>query len=257
MDPDIFARDPDAPLLLRDLWESHAIWWQRGFTQGADAEYVEQILPLILERTAGYERVLDIGGGEGQVARAIRTQHGATTVVVDPSRNQVREARSRGGVSLVLSGEANALPIGSDTMDAAIACLVFEHVLELEGALNEIVRVLHPGGLFLFLLNHPILQTPGSGFIDDVELGERYWRLGPYLTPDISVEEVEKEVFIPFVHRPLSHYINAAIAAGLELIEMLEPAPPAGFLARAAEYQEAAAFPRLLLLSFRRKAITQ
>ena len=29
-----------------DPWEVHATWWQDGFTDGADAEYVEQILPL-------------------------------------------------------------------------------------------------------------------------------------------------------------------------------------------------------------------
>ena len=29
-----------------DLWESHAVWWQEGFTEGADAEYEEQILPM-------------------------------------------------------------------------------------------------------------------------------------------------------------------------------------------------------------------
>ena len=28
-----------------DPWEVHATWWQDGFTDGADAEYVEQILP--------------------------------------------------------------------------------------------------------------------------------------------------------------------------------------------------------------------
>jgi hypothetical protein len=29
-----------------DLWETHAGWWIDGFTDGADPEYEEQILPL-------------------------------------------------------------------------------------------------------------------------------------------------------------------------------------------------------------------
>src|SRR5215213_9944184 len=52
-----------------DLWETHAGWWQAGFTEGADAEYTEQILPLAAEHLAGAGSVLDVGAGEGQVAR--------------------------------------------------------------------------------------------------------------------------------------------------------------------------------------------
>ena len=36
-----------------DPWEAHAEWWQREFTDGADLEYVEQILPLIAQHLAG------------------------------------------------------------------------------------------------------------------------------------------------------------------------------------------------------------
>ena len=53
---------------------------------------------------------------------------------------------------------------------------------------------------------------------------------------------------LPFVHRPLSVYINALIDAGLVLGRMLEPAPPEGFLAIAEEYRDAADIPRLLYL---------
>ena len=30
-----------------DLWEKSARWWQATFTGGVDAEYVEQIFPLV------------------------------------------------------------------------------------------------------------------------------------------------------------------------------------------------------------------
>jgi hypothetical protein len=103
-------------------------------------------------------------------------------------------------------------------------------------------------------LNHPLLQTPNSGWIDDQVLDppEQYWRIGAYLTEDASMEEVTKGVFIRFVHRPLSRYVNALAANGLVVERMLEPPPPSGFLARAAEYAEAATIPRLLVLITRR-----
>jgi SAM-dependent methyltransferase len=129
-----------------------------------------------------------------------------------------------------------------------VACLVFEHIDDADGALAEVGRVLRPGGRFLFFLNHPLLQAPGSGWIDDHVLDEQYWRIGPYLVEDKAMEEVEKDVFLPFVHRPLSRYVNAMADAGLFVRRMEEPAPPPGFLARAREYRDAATIPRLLFL---------
>ncbi|MGI8755682.1 MAG: class I SAM-dependent methyltransferase, partial [Acidimicrobiales bacterium] len=142
------------------------------------------------------------------------------------------------------------LPFADAGFDGAVACLVFEHIEALDEAIAEVARVLRPGGRFAFFLNHPLLQTPGSGWIDDHVLDppEQYWRIGPYLVEDHSVEEVEKDVFIPFIHRPMSRYVNAMADAGLTLRRMLEPAPPPGFLARAAEYAQAASIPRLLVL---------
>jgi hypothetical protein len=117
-----------------------------------------------------------------------------------------------------------------------------------------VARVLAPGGRFAFFLNHPLLQTPQSGWIDDQVLDppEQYWRIGPYLVEDLTIEEVEKDVFIPFIHRPLSRYVNALAANGLLVHHMEEPAPPPGFLARATEYEAAATIPRLLLLVTRK-----
>ncbi|HUJ67584.1 MAG TPA: class I SAM-dependent methyltransferase [Acidimicrobiales bacterium] len=232
-----------------DHWEKNAAWWQEGFTEGADAEYEEQILPLVAAQLAGSSSVLDVGCGEGQVARVAAQLPGVRTVVgVDPTWAQVGEAAHRGGGVAVGRADAAALPFASSAFDAVVACLVFEHIETMDEAVAEVGRVLQPGGRFLFLLNHPLLQTPGSGWIDDTILEEQYWRLGPYLVEDQTLEEVEKDIWIPFIHRPLSRYVNAMAASGLYVTHMDEPVPPPGFLARAAEYREAATIPRLLAL---------
>ncbi|HZN12911.1 MAG TPA: methyltransferase domain-containing protein [Acidimicrobiales bacterium] len=221
-------------------WEATASWWQDNFTEGVDAEYVEQIIPLAVSHAAGCARVLDVGCGEGQLSRAI----GA--VGIDPVWPQLVVARERGGV--YARAAAGALPFDAGVFDAVLACLVFEHIDDAAGAIDEVGRVLRPGGRFLFFLNHPLLQTPGSGWIDDHILEEQYWRIGPYLVEDKTLEEVDKGVFLPFVHRPLSRYVNLLAAAGMLITYMEEPAPPPGFLARAPEYREAATIPRLLFL---------
>lgn len=232
----------------RDLWETHAGWWQEAFTEGADAEYAEQVVPMVAEHVAGAASVLDVGTGEGQLARVAVAAGAARVVGVDPSRAQLAAARRRAGGPGYLRGEAVALPFPAATFDAVLACLVFEHIEGMDAAIAEVARVLRPGGRFLFFLNHPLLQVPGSGWIDDHILEEQYWRIGPYLVEDTSLEEVDKDVFLPFVHRPLSRYVNAMAAAGLLVTRMEEPPPPPGFLARAEEYTEATTIPRLLFL---------
>lgn len=234
-----------------DPWTLHAEWWQAQFTDGVDAEYTEQILPLAIEHLAGAELILDVGTGEGQVARAVMVRDGTTppaVIGVDPTWAQLEVARSRGGGVIYAGAAAAALPFRDGAFDAAVACLVFEHIDDVDAALAEVARVLAPGGRFLFFLNHPLLQTPGSGWIDDTILDEQYWRIGPYLVEDTTVEEVDKDVFIPFVHRPLSRYVNSMARSGLLVTHMDEPAPPPGFLARAQEYADAATIPRLLFL---------
>lgn len=242
------------------LWETHAGWWQSEFTDGVDPEYTEQILPLILEQlTASVvdQRegvVLDIGTGEGQVARHL-IGHGFRVIGVDPVRAQITEATRRGGGPRYARAAADRLPFGDGSFPAAVACLVYEHIEEVDDAIAETARVLEPGGVFVFLLNHPLLQTPGSGWIDDqiIEPPEQYWRIGPYLIESATVEEVQKDVFIRFIHRPLSRYLNALARHGLHLEHMVEPPPPAGFLAQAPEYELASTVPRLLVLRCRKR----
>jgi SAM-dependent methyltransferase len=233
------------------LWETHAEWWIDGFTDGADPEYEEQILPLAARELTGASRVLDVGCGDGQVSR-LAARLGAQVVGIDPTWNCVRVAGERG--SNVARAGAAALPFADASFDAVVACLVFEHIRDVDEAIAEVARVLVPGGRFCFFLNHPLLQTPNSGWIDDQFLDppEQYWRIGEYLVENETIEEVEKDVFIPFIHRPLSRYVNTLSRNGLLLEWMEEPAPPAGFLAKAEEYAAAATIPRVLYLRTRR-----
>lgn len=237
-----------------------ADWWQREFTDGVDPEYTEQIIPIIVSQltegvaqlTGGAEapvRVLDIGTGEGQVARALRAA-GAEVFGVDPISEMIHEASERDPEMAVAQAGGGALPFADASFDKAVACLVFEHIDDVDEAIADVARVLRPGGTFLFLLNHPLLQTPDSGWIDDqiIEPPEQYWRIGPYLIEQATVEEVQKDVFIRFIHRPLSRYLNTLSRNGLLLHEMIEPAPPEGFLAQAPQFRDAATVPRLLVL---------
>jgi len=232
-------------------WETHAQWWQDHFTGGVDPEYEEQILPLVDEHLAGASRVLDVGCGEGQVARRVAAL-GADVVGIDPTAAQLVTAHARGGGVRYARAAAEFLPLPDGVVDGVVICLTLEHLEPFEPAVHEIARVLAVGGVFCCFLNHPLLQTPGSGWVDDHILEEQYWRVGPYLPDDVAMEEVAPGVRLPFMHRPLSRYINVMADRGLLVERMVEPPPPPGFVARAPEYAEAATMPRLLVLRARK-----
>jgi len=233
------------------LWERNARWWQCEYSDGADPEYTAQILPLVAHHLRGARRVLDVGCGEGQVARHVAGP-GVEVVGIDPTMSQISAARDRAGGPLYARARAEALPCRSAAFDAVLLCLALEHVDEFEAAIDEVARTLEPGGRFLLLLCHPLLQAPGSGWIDDRILGEHYWRIGAYLRDDMAVDEVAPDVELVFIHRPLSRYVHAMGRAGLLIDDMEEPAPPAQFLADAGGFPEAATIPRVLLVRARR-----
>jgi SAM-dependent methyltransferase len=237
----------DAP--MTDAWDDHARWWQTHFTQGADPEYEEQILPLAAELLAGADRVLDVGCGEGQLARRLAVD-GSFVAGVDASGTQLQAAVHIGGGPQYARAMVGRLPFADASFDAVVVCLVLEHVDDLDGAVAELTRVLRPDGRLALFLNHPLLQTPESGWIDDhiLDPPERYWRVGPYLDEVAFVEQVARDVSIRFVHRPLHRYVNTLADAGIFVTRLLEPPPPPGFLARAREYEEARTIPRLMVL---------
>ena len=235
-----------------DAWETHAGWWQDEFTEGADPEYEEQMLPIVADQLRGARRVLDVGCGEGQVARHVAARARGRGRRCRSVGRAARRRRGTWGRTHLRARRGRRAPVADGSFDAAVACLVFEHITDVDGALAEVARVLAPGGTFLFLLNHPLLQVPGSGWIDDHILGEQYWRVGAYLVEDVSLEELAPGVVLPFVHRPLSRYVNRMASVGLLVEHMDEPAPPPGFIARAPEYESAVTIPRLLVLRARR-----
>ena len=234
-----------------ESWETHAQWWQDGFTAGADLEYEQQMVPLACAAFAAGTRVLDVGCGEGQLAR-VMAEAQVDVVGLDPSAAQLATAAQRAGGPCFVRGELAALPFPAECFDGVFGCLVFEHVLELSPAIAEVARVLRPGGRCFFILNHPLLQAPDSGWIDDHILAEQYWRIGPYLPEDIRNEKLDDGVVLPFVHRPISRYLQELFAHGFVVDGFAEPPPVAAFLAEQPQYAAQEAFPRVMVVSARR-----
>ncbi len=99
--------------------------------------------------------VLDVGTGTGRLPRALLFQprFRGRVVGVDLSRRMLTEAvrllRPHAGRVTLIWQDARSLPFLDDTFDA-VACLeVLEFTPDPRGVLQEMVRVLRPGGVLL------------------------------------------------------------------------------------------------------------
>lgn len=89
--------------------------------------------------------VLDVGAGPGTFVAALRARRpDAAVIALEPSR-AFAMALGRGGVR----ARAEALPITTGAVDAAVSISSIRHVADRRAALAELRRVVRPGGACL------------------------------------------------------------------------------------------------------------
>jgi len=119
------------------------------------------------------DRFLDLGCGLGAaLEHAVAT--GAKAAGIDPSPSMVERAAQRVPQAEVLLGSAESLPFEDDSFTAAISVSTYHHWADAEAGLNEVRRVLAPGGRLL-IVERKLKRGTGHG-LDDVG-GESLARL--------------------------------------------------------------------------------
>ncbi|UYQ60786.1 class I SAM-dependent methyltransferase [Streptomyces peucetius] len=134
---------------LRDFYEDPAVPVASG---DARSRRQARLLADALGASPG-QLVLDVGCGDGSAACAAAPYlAGHRLVGVDWSHDALRRARPRMGA--VVRGELDrGLPFADGCADAVLFSEVVEHLVDPDRALDELRRVLRPGG-------HLMLSTP-------------------------------------------------------------------------------------------------
>jgi len=97
--------------------------------------------------TAAGDVVLDVGCGVGGPARRLADLVGCRVIGLDVVGDVLRSAAKRPGPRVwYVAGSADALPIGSGTVDQAWSLGVVAHIADLPAMASELSRVLRPGG---------------------------------------------------------------------------------------------------------------
>jgi SAM-dependent methyltransferase len=200
------------------LGDDRFIWCPEGLDE-AEAH-------LLGTELAG-KRVLEVGAGAAQCSRWLAAQ-GAYAVASDLSHGQLLHAlridAGSAGVPLI-QADATTLPFADEAFD--IVCSAYgavPFVADSAALMREAARVLKPGGRWVFSVSHPIRWS----FPDDpTEAGltarDSYFDRRPYVEFDERGVATYAEH-----HRTLGDRVREIAAAGLRLVDVVEPEWPAG-----------------------------
>jgi SAM-dependent methyltransferase len=214
--------DADADAYLAEhgdfLGEVDFVWCPEGLRE-ADAHLLGE-LPA--------RRILEVGCGAAMCSRWLATQ-GAVPVAFDLSGGMLAHAAAaatRSGVRVPLvQADAQHLPFADGSFD--VACTAFgavPFVADSAAVMREVARVLRPGGRWVFATTHPLrwvfADDPGP---DGLTVRTPYFDRSPY----VEVDEAGEPVYVEH-HRTLGDRVRELTAAGLRLVDLVEPEWPAG-----------------------------
>jgi SAM-dependent methyltransferase len=128
------------------LWpQLRALPYFRALLRAVEASLVHEIaLP---------PPVLDVGCGDGHFGSV--TFDRPTTIGLDPSLTSLREAAGFRSYDWLVAAGGERMPFADGAFASAFSNSVLEHIPPLQEVLNEVGRVVRPGGKFVFTVPNP------------------------------------------------------------------------------------------------------
>ncbi|GCF11166.1 bifunctional 2-polyprenyl-6-hydroxyphenol methylase/3-demethylubiquinol 3-O-methyltransferase UbiG [Dictyobacter arantiisoli] len=139
----------------------HNTWWDENTALGILRSwigpvrfgYFQSILTADESQTIREKTVLDVGCGGGLLAEEFARLPCHVTGI-DPAEESLETARRHAQLSgLIINYEVGVgehIPFDDASFDVVVCCDVLEHVNSVEPVIQEIARVLKPGGYFFY-----------------------------------------------------------------------------------------------------------
>jgi SAM-dependent methyltransferase len=208
-----------------DDWGGNAISRKRQIESGIDLTFSKVFIPIykdILEAIKP-NSVLEIGSGTGNLAQAVSIYLGRY-LGIELSKGMYELAQSGNSnpkITFMNSILTKETEIGR--FDIIIAHMVLHTTDNASQILRESKERLNSNGMVLLSIPHPCFYNNYKKF-----LGNDYSYMGrSSYTVDFSISLDPKTIIksVPYIHRPISDYVNMIQSAGLMIIEMIEVFP--------------------------------
>lgn len=179
--------------------------------------------PIMLEQCGDVRgaRMLDVGCGEGRFCRMLG-ERGAHPTGIDPTLAMIEAAQARGPSGGYVRSAAESLPFRDGAFELVVSYITLVDIRGYREAIAEMARVLAPGGR-LVVANLGFV-TASAGWQRDADGRRLHHRIDRYLDEFAQTYDWSGIRIVNW-HRPLSAYMAAYLAAGLELRAFLEPHP--------------------------------
>jgi len=119
-------------------------------------DYIESRIERVLGKYAlQQQEALEVGCGGGLICEEL-AHRGVLMTGIDPSEAALQDARraviqrNLGQQCYFVQGLAESLPFADGSFSVIVCLDVLEHVQDLRATIQEVVRVLAPGGIFIF-----------------------------------------------------------------------------------------------------------
>ena len=106
-------------------------------------------------------RIIDVGCGTGLVAVELENSGFTNFDGIDISQEMIDIAKKRGYSKLFIGSLNESLPFKSNEYDAAFCVGVFTHGHVGSNRLDELVRIVKPGGIICFTINEGVYEPYG------------------------------------------------------------------------------------------------
>ncbi len=116
--------------------------------------------------------LLDVGCGDGLIAEILRPAWGVVDVGFDPWAAPLRQAKACGAYDHIDRADGHAMPYADGTFATAFSNSVLEHIPDVQPVVEEVARVLQPGGRFIFTVPSAAFRRMLDGYARRAERGD-------------------------------------------------------------------------------------